>query len=75
MIVRHIVLFYRVYSATAFIPSENVDIGVLKHHSWHSAPFLVELGYFLPPVQVNRVPLAEIKDAVYRAAANRIDII
>lgn len=63
-VICNIVLFNRINPAVSFIASEDVDTAVLEDDGRHGASLLVERGNPLPPVEVDAVALAAVKDAI-----------
>jgi len=63
-VICNIVLLNRINPAVSFITSEDVDAAVLEDNGRHGAPLLVERGNPFPPVKVDAVALAAIKDSV-----------
>lgn len=68
LVISNIILLDGVNPARAFVPSEYVDIAVLKYYSRHRASLLVEIGNPLPPVHVDWVSLTALEDPIDRPA-------
>jgi hypothetical protein len=68
-------LLNRVDSPASLVPSEHIDIRVFEDYGGHGASFLVEFGDLFPTVQVYRVALAEVEDAVDWPTPERVNIV